>query len=85
MISEKGVINSSMGNHGGKYITNTSVNTPTSPYVFNAIQVVTDCVITCVGNITGLTSVSLSAGSVIYGRYTSITLASGSVIAYYGG
>jgi hypothetical protein len=37
-----------------------------------------------VGNITGITSVSISAGTIIYGRYTSITLASGSVMAYYG-
>lgn len=74
----------SMGNKGGKYISNTNATTPDTGYVFNAIQVVTDCVITCVGNITGITAVAVKAGNVVYGRYTSITLASGSVIAYYG-
>lgn len=85
MVSEKGVINTSMGNRGGLYITDTNPKNPINGSVFNAIQVITDCVITCIGNITSITSVTLVAGTVIYGRYTSITLASGSVIAYYGG
>jgi len=85
MVSEKGVINTSMGNRGGLYIADTNPKTPINGSVFNAIQVITDCVITCVGNITGITSVTLVAGTVIYGRYNTITLASGSIIAYYGG
>lgn len=85
MVSEKGIINTSMGNRGGVYVFDTNPKTPISGSIFNAIQVITDCVITCDGNIAGITSVTLVAGTVIYGRYTSITLASGSVIAYYGG
>jgi hypothetical protein len=88
LVSDDGTlkINSdvSVANFGGKYISSTDATTPSTGYVFNAIQVITDCVITCVGNITGITSVSLTAGTIIYGRYTSITLSSGSVIAYYG-
>ena len=75
---------SSMGQEGGKYIATTDATTPDSGYVFTSIQVISDAVITLVGNITGITSVSVLAGTVIYGRYTSCTLASGSVIAYQG-
>lgn len=80
----KNVANMSVGNYSGKYVANTASTTPATGYVFNAIQVLTDSVVTAAGNIAGLTSVSLTAGTVIYGRYTSITLASGSVIAYNG-
>lgn len=82
--TEKGLLRDQLGYNGGKYISNTVANVPTTGYEFFAIQVVADCVITCVGNVVGLTSISLSAGTIIYGRYTSIILASGSVIAYQG-
>lgn len=72
----KKVANMSVGNYSGKYVSNTASTTPATGYIFNAIQVITDCELTAAGNITGLTSVSLTAGTVIYGRYTSITLAS---------
>ena len=74
----------SMGTVGGKYIDDTTATSPESGYVFVAIQVISDCVITLVGDITGITTVSVDAGQIIYGRYTSCTLASGSVIAYNG-
>ncbi len=77
-------LQSSLGQNGGKYIATTDATTPTAGHFFTAIQVISDCVITCIGNITGITAVSLSAGTIIYGNYTSITLASGSVIGYYG-
>ena len=75
---------SAIGGYGGKYIATTDATTPDSGYSFIAIQVITNCSITLVGNITGITTVALSAGTIIYGRYTSCTLASGSVIAYQG-
>jgi hypothetical protein len=62
-------------NNGGEYITTSSTDN------FMAIQVVSDCVITTTGNLV-LTSVSLSEGQIIYGRFESVTLASGEVIAY---
>jgi hypothetical protein len=77
------VLDSSMGNAGGVY-SGAATITPDTGYVFNAILVVTDTVITCVGNITGLTSITFEAGSVIPGRFTSITIASGTIIAYQG-
>jgi hypothetical protein len=76
--------NTAVGNLGGKYIATTDATTPAEGYVFNAIQVITDCSITLAGAPSGITTVSLTAGMIIYGRYTSCTLASGSVIAYNG-
>ena len=73
----------SMGNYGGKYSTASTI-TPSTGYIFNAVQVLTDAALTCIGNVTGISSVTLTAGSILYGQYTSITIASGSVIAYYG-
>ena len=73
----------SMGNYGGKYSTASTI-TPSTGYIFNAVQVLTDAALTCTGNVTGISSVTLTAGSILYGQYTSITIASGSVIAYYG-
>jgi len=72
------------GGYGGKYISTTAATTPDTGFVFVAIQVIADCSITLVGNITGITTASVDAGQVIYGRYTSVTLASGKVIAYQG-
>ena len=72
------------GGLGGKYIATTDATTPESGYVFCAIQVISDAVITLVGSITGITTITVLAGTTIYGRYTSCTLASGSVIAYNG-
>jgi hypothetical protein len=87
-LTEKGLskerINLSMGNYGGKY-SGAGTITPSSGYIFNAIQVLSDSVLTCVGNIAGITSVTLTTGTMIYGQYTSITITSGAVIAYYGG
>ena len=84
MLREGELLHSSLGGFGGKYISNTDATTPDSGYVFTSIQIIEDAVVTLVGNITGITSVSLLAGTVIYGRYTSCTLASGKVIAYNG-
>ena len=78
------IAKSTIGGYGGKYVATTDATTPSSGYSFIAIQVITDCSITLVGNITGITTVALPAGTIVYGRYTSLTLASGSVIAYNG-
>jgi hypothetical protein len=73
----------SLGFSGGKYINDTDAVTPDDGYVFFAVYVITTAEITLVGNIDGITSVSVPAGLTIYGRFTSCTLASGSVIAYH--
>lgn len=81
----KGNLQAALGGFGGKLITNTAATTPDTGYKFIAIQAITDSVVTAVGNITGITSLSIPAGFVFYGEYSSITLASGSVFAYQGG
>ena len=73
----------SMGQCGGKY-SGAATITPDTDYVYVAIQVVTDAVLTCVGNPTGITSIAFTANTVILGRYKSVTITSGSVIAYQG-
>ena len=80
------LLETSIGSLGGQYITDcvTDATTPATGFKFVAIQVITDCSITLVGNITGITTTGITAGTIIYGRYTSLTLASGSVIAYNG-
>lgn len=75
------ILEQSFGTLGGTYIDDTDAHAG----VFCAIQVLTNCVITLVGTISGITSVALAAGTVVYGRFTSVTLASGSVIAYNSG
>lgn len=54
---------------------------------FNAIQCITNATLTTVnGNVSGLNGKTFSAGTIIYGRYTEITISSGTIIAYnYGG
>jgi hypothetical protein len=69
-----------------KYIGDTTETTPYAGKVFTAIQFLQD---TIFANLTGtlsgtLTGITFSQGLIIYGRFTAITLASGSVIAYEG-
>ena len=68
------------GEAGGLYITDTNEHTG----AFDAITALEAASATLVSpNISGtLTTVPIPAGCTIYGRYTSITLASGKVIAY---
>jgi hypothetical protein len=74
---------------GSEFITDTEQHTATD--VFVALQLVTDTVISAYSTevsseITGnpLTGVVLSAGIVIYGRFKTVTLTSGKVLAYKG-
>ena len=77
------ILETSIGTYGGEYITTTDATTPTLAR-FVAIQAITDTVISAVvGNI-DVSGITLLAGTIIYGRWTSVTLTSGSVIAYEG-
>ena len=68
---------------GGQYSASTSELTPSAKNEFYCIQCVTDTVISSyTGNITGLGGVTFPAGMCIFGRFSSVTLASGSVILY---
>lgn len=75
----------SIGHLGGVYITGTAATTPEAGKVFVALLAIEDTVInTSASNITGLTGISLTQGMVLYGRFTSVTLTSGKVLAYLG-
>jgi len=76
-----------LGLNGGNFIKDTNVHTGN----WFAIQIVEDAIIqTQSSNISGLDNacqpvsggITLSAGTVLYGNYTSIDLTSGAVIAY---
>ena len=73
----------SMGNLGGQY-SGAATLTPAALYNFTAVQIITDAVVSCVGNVSGLTTISLSAGVIIYGSFTSVVITSGTVIVYNG-
>lgn len=79
----------SLGGGGSKGITGTNAVTPATGYYFFAIQVISDMVVSAQGDVTNAVNTTLSgftsipAGTVLYGRWNSITLTSGSAIGYY--
>lgn len=79
----------SFANKGSKEITGTDAVTPTTGEVFTCLQALEDTIVSAQTD-TGTTNADLSAftliseGTFIYGRWSSITLASGSMIGYYG-
>lgn len=81
----------SFGGKGFEFITDTVEHAAPEGMVYIALQVLDDAVIASYetdegAEITGntFTGELLPAGFVLYGRYTSVTLASGKVIAYKG-
>ena len=79
------LLNDSFGQNGGVYIDDTNPATPATGYNFIAMQAIEDTVVSAaVGNITNIAGITISTGTIIYGTFTSITLTSGSVIAYQG-
>lgn len=69
-----------VGSSGGACYADT---TPRSSLSVTAIQVLSDAVFTTLtGNITGITGVTIPAGTVLRGSFTAITLTSGTIIAY---
>jgi len=78
MLSHKTVINNNL--NGGQVINNTTPVTGN----WTEIRVITATVFTTLtGNVTNVGSTSFPVGAVISGRFTAITLASGSVVAYH--
>ena len=68
-----------LGQNGSQVITGTGATTGD----WFCIDVITAAVFTLLtGNMTSVGSTSFPAGTKIFGRFTAITLASGSVIAY---
>jgi len=81
----------SLGRKGFEFISDTAEHVAPQGMVYIALQVVDDAVIASYetdegAEITGntFTGELLPAGFILYGRYTSVTLASGKVIAYKG-
>jgi hypothetical protein len=78
MLSHKTVINNNL--NGGQVINNTTPVTGN----WTEIRVITATVFTTLtGNVTNVGSTSFPVGAVISGRFTAITLASGSIVAYH--
>lgn len=83
----KNLLNIMVGSYGANYISDTAAHTPGTGYVFCALQCIADSVISAyspafAGNT--FTGVTIPAGTVIYGRFTTVTLTSGKVLAYNG-
>lgn len=78
--SNKKIIES-MGDYGGVVVNDTNEHTGN----FCAISALTSCTITAVGNVSGLTAIDVSAGQVVPGLFTSVTLGAGTAILYYQG
>lgn len=78
-----------IGVTGSKEITSTDAVTPATGYYFFAIQVMADTVVAAQGDISGAVNADLTGftklpvGVTVYGKWNSITLTSGEVIAYY--
>ena len=72
-----------MSHQGGVVINDTTATTGN----FGAIQVINDAVLSALTapeytNSADLLSITISAGTVLYGRFTAITLTSGVVVAH---
>lgn len=71
------------GVNGSATLTGTAAQTPTGAPAWGAIDILTDTVFTSLtGTMTGYAGVTYPAGKILYGRFTALQLASGSVIAY---
>lgn len=71
---------------GGKAITGTSAVTPTAGYYFCAIVATAATVVASQGNVAGSDNPVLGpipVGTTVYGKFSSITLTSGTAIGYY--
>ncbi len=83
VINKTDLMMSSLGQHGFKRITGTEAVTPDEGLVFVALQAETEAVIDeSLGNV--LDGAMIGAEGIRYGRFTSIKLTSGVVIAYQG-
>lgn len=78
MDNAKVNIKASMGGYGGIV-----KSTSTTVGNFCCIKALEDTVVTAVGNVAGLTSVTLLGGDWVIGEFTSVTVTSGKVILYY--
>jgi hypothetical protein len=83
------IMEASAGYNGAEFISDTAQHIADTCTVYTCLQVISDASIsqfTTDAKITGnaFTGILLTAGTIIYGRFTSITLISGQVLAYKG-
>ncbi len=72
-----------IGKNGGKVITGTSLTVPTGASTFSGFYTLSSTVINAApGNIEGIAGITVPADRLVEGNFSSITLTSGSVIAY---
>ena len=85
-VNAANLLASSLGQDGSFLIDDTTENTLPQHKKFIAIQVLEDASFeTLDGNMQGnVTGVEFSAGTILYGRFTKVKLAYGSIIAYLG-
>lgn len=77
------ILESSLGKGGLKRVDDTTAETPDAGYVFCAIQAETAVVInTTTGNSTNFDGATISTEGIRYGRWSSVTLTSGTAILY---
>ena len=80
-----------LGGYGFDYITDTAAHTPAAGRAYKCLHFLTATVISAIvadssapmGGTT-IVGVTFAAGAVIYGKFTSITLTSGTLLAYNG-
>lgn len=87
VVNEADIFQAQIGAFGGNYANDTAAHTPETGYVFIAVQVIEEAVIAAYapafeGNT--IVGETFAAGTVIFGRFTSITLTSGKILAYQG-
>ena len=85
-VNTANLLASSLGQDGSFLIRDTTENTLPQHKKFIAIQVLEDASFeTLDGNMQGnVTGMEFSAGTILYGRFTKVKLAYGSIIAYLG-
>jgi len=86
-INEADLFQAMLGALGSNYVADTNAHTPNTGHVFIAFICMEETVIAAYepavdGNT--LIAVTLAVGTPIYGRFTTITLTSGSLMAYEG-
>lgn len=87
IVYEADIFQAMVGALGTNYVADTAAHTPSEGRVFFALICIEETVIAAMsptvdGNT--LTAVTLPAGTPIYGRFTTVTLTSGSLMAYEG-
>lgn len=76
------MMKSTLGREGATYITDTNAHTPDTDYVFYAIKAITETVINAITGEPDIDSATIPISDIIYGDWSSITLTSGTCIAY---